>query len=153
MNGVEPGVIQKGTEGVLRCQHRRLVALLHGVLSHYSARGGSRIRAEESFAELAQLLGRHMTIEEQLVLPAFEKAARPRAQAVARSLREEHREIEARLESIAALLRAHAVAADIQTEARELNSLLAAHTRCEEWLVYGVRHEIARGHRQAGSSR
>jgi len=139
--------VREGTESLLRGQHRQLVAKLHELLDITRTVGSRSDEAAAAFAHLSTLMEQHMSIEEQVSFPEFEQRAKPRDRAIVRSLRREHRIVEERLAFIRALFEGGGSDIELHNELKELNVLQAAHARCEEWLVYGVHCEVARGHR------
>ena len=120
------------TEG-LGEEHRRLRHILDDLLG--AAGAGRSDIAASSFATLRRGLHRHISVEDEMVFPAFEERTGMRDSGPTVTMRREHREIERRVEAIADAIEQDD-AATVTAQAGELAALLDDHARREEGALY-----------------
>lgn len=93
--------------------------------------------ALSTFAELAELLQRHIKIEDRVILSTVaETAANPQDRLLARHLTGEHREIEARLDALWVQFLARDAEESIRSHLEALDSMLSRHIQREELIAY-----------------
>ena len=116
----------------LTADHRRLDAIVPDVES--AAKAGRLDDASSAFARFAQGLDRHIRVEEDLAVPAFEEATGLTG-GPTQVMRIEHVELRRRLSEIASAFGAGDAPAALRALQR-LTALLAEHNMKEESMLY-----------------
>jgi uncharacterized protein (DUF2249 family) len=132
--GGRAGALREITEA-LSWDHDRLDAL---EAAAFEARAGADLElAQRSYAAFAHGLLRHIRFEEELLFPLFEERAglSPMMGPTA-VMRSEHREIERRLQAIAAEIGLARPQADLESRRRAFHEVMRAHNDKEEQVLY-----------------
>ena len=105
-----------------------------------AAERGDWARCRERFDAFRQALMRHMTIEEQMLFPAFEQATGI-SEGPTRVMRHEHQELLARLDDVSAAISA-GDAARFLASVGSFTALMTLHSTKEENVLYPMCDEV-----------